>query len=307
VTGDSALADPDATEERSRRDLAVRALVVVALLAVTSIVLLVGPSDESKVRGPVGPQEPPAPSRAFAVAPATATPATGAPSGAYRTQPTPSPSQEPSASTAQAVGSLVATTAVVRSWQSDGITRAQVLAEVHNGSPTPIEFVPSGSRYRILDRAGHEVTHGVFTYAAPDRIAPGKDAYLIDTVTTLFAQPGDIVKVEVEPATRPTQTTATLLPTQDVEVRRANDGGLAAMGAVTNNTGAVVDSAFVCIVFVGRDGQLLGGVYDLTDVRQLAAGGSKQFTTSYPGTAPITPQDVARVDAIALQTDFAGD
>jgi hypothetical protein len=173
-------------------------------------------------------------------------------------------------------------------------------------SPGAIEFVPGGSRYRLLDRSGREITHGVFTYAAPDRVAAGMDAYLIETVSTLFSTPSDIAKAEVQPATRPAQTSEALLRTDDVEWREGPDGGLEAIGKVVNDTGSDVGSAFVCVIFVGRDGQILGGVYDLTDVRELAPGASGEFATEYPGTGPVDRHAVGRVIAIAYELEIGG-
>jgi hypothetical protein len=304
VTGDTAAGDPDAAEERGRQlELAVRAVVVIALVAVSALILPIGPSRDS--HGVVPPGSQPASDTAspgFTLAPYAA-----APSVVYPSAPTtaPSPSAVVESGPSLAAKAPLVTNAVVHSWQAGGITRVQVLAAIRNPSSTPIEFVPSGSRYRIIDRAGHELSRGVFTYAAPDRLAPGEEAYLIDTASTLFAVPSDIAKVDVEPVTRPTESAATLLPTQNVEWKRAADGGLLAMGDVSNNTQAEIASAFVCVVVFGKDGKPLAGVYDLTDIRQLPPGGTKHFTTSYPGTPPIAAGDVSRVEAIALELHLA--
>ena len=302
MAGGSAATHADAEERARRPELGARSAVVLALILLTAMILIARPSDEqdARVLAPSPPRGATG-SPGYALAPATVTPSAG-----YPTLPTSTAlATQPGGSASIAAGPGLVTTAVVRSWQSAGVTRAQVVAEVRNVSQGPIAFVPSGSRYRVLDRAGREVTHGVFTYAAPDRISPGAEAYLIDTVSTLFARPADIARVEVQPALTPAQTAATLLSIQDVTWRHATDGGLVATGNVTNDTDTEVASAFVCVVFVGRDGHPLGGVYDLTDVRELAPGSDKRFATGYPGTPPIAPQDVARVEAIALEMDVA--
>jgi hypothetical protein len=187
----------------------------------------------------------------------------------------------------------------VKTWQAESVTRAQLLVVLRNDSATPMEFVSSGSTYRILDVHDRAVATGVFTYAVPDRIAPGATAYLVETVTMLFVKPRDVVRLAVVPSTRPTTEAAPLLKVAGV-AWRTTVAGLEASGVVTNNTPVEIDGGFVGVLFFGASNELIGAVYDLTDVEHLAPAESRRFSTAYPGTAPIASGDVARAEAIAF-------
>jgi hypothetical protein len=175
-----------------------------------------------------------------------------------------------------------------------------VLVSLRNDSSSTLRFVPSGSRYRILDVRGREVASGVFTYAIPESVAPGANAYLVETVSALFASAADVERVQVEPVTRPTDVAAPRLDVRGLTWRRTADGGLEASGIVSNDSAAAVETGFVCVLFFDANAELIGAVYDLTDVQDLAPGRSATFSTAYPGTPPLAPASVARAEGIAF-------
>jgi hypothetical protein len=264
-----------------------RAALTVSLLIITSVLLL----------GHAGGQPPRDAASETAGAPTAPTfsrqparsdpaPAGGASPGAAR------PSTSP--------GGLTIVSSTVKSWPGPGVTRAQVLVKLRNDAPTALRFVPSGSRYRILDSKRREVASGVFTYAVPDRVAPGGYTYLLETVSALLVEPGEVGSVEVTPLTRVTEQADSVLTVAEVSWRRGAGGGLEATGIVTNNTSVTVGTGFVSVLFFDGHDALIGAVYDLTDIQNLAPGRSTRFATAYPGTAPLTPGSVARAEGIAF-------
>jgi hypothetical protein len=186
----------------------------------------------------------------------------------------------------------------VRSWTADGVTRVQILAVLRNDSSTPVQFVPSGSSYRIFDARGRAVATGVFTYAVPDRLAHGEIAYLVETRSALFVSPRGVDRVVVVPSVQSTSEAATLLSVTDV-TWRTTATGVEASGVVTNNTGRDIDEALVAVLFFASNDQLIGAVYDVADVQLLGRDESRRFSTAYPGTAPLASGDIARAEPIA--------
>jgi hypothetical protein len=271
----------------------VRIGLTVGLLVATAFVLTVGPEPE-----PGG-----------GVAGATGTPAARGSGPASKSaggestygspptysRPTSAVSAAPSVSSA-----ALRTEATIRAWRSGGVTRAQIVVTVTNLADAAVEFVPSGSRYRVVDRDRHEIASGVFTYAAPDTIEPGGRAYLIETISSIFVSPANVDRVEAVPATRPASRRPLLLETRDVKWRAGPEGGLEATGTVVNTSDRTIEAGFVCVVFFDGAGRVLGGVYDLTSARGLMPAASAGFTTSYPGTPPVPADAVARAEAIAF-------
>jgi hypothetical protein len=187
----------------------------------------------------------------------------------------------------------------VKSWLAEGVTHLQILAVLRNDAPSPVQFVPAGSTYRIFDREGRAVATGVFTYAIPDRMAPGATGYLVETLSSLFVMPRDVARVVVVPSIQPAAEAATELPVSDL-TWRSTAAGVEASGVVTNGTQGNVDDVFIAVLFFDSKNELVGAVYDVTDVLSLDRGASARFSTAYPGTGPLGPRDIARAEAIAF-------
>jgi hypothetical protein len=274
-----------------------RAGLTATLLTIVSALLLVRTGEQAP--SGLGPANPTPKAGATAVSGAASHLPTGSREPGRSDAP-PAGRASPAAPPPAGPAGFTIVSSTVKSWPGPGVTRAQVLVKLRNDAPTPLEFVPSGSRYRILASTGREVASGVFTYAVPDSVGPGEHAYLVETVSALLVAPGTVERVEVRPLARVAEQVDPLLTVRDVKWRSGAGGGLEASGLVTNGTSERVATGFVCVLFFDQADALVGAVYDLTDIRDVEPGASASFTTAYPGAPPIDPHQVASAKGIAF-------
>lgn len=269
---------------------------------------------EGSSRGPTGVQGPVA-------RPVSPRPSETATAAAASTSPSPSAGERPP-STAPATPAVPASIpsnrpvpidarlaqVVIRPWVDEfGQTRAQVVAQVTNRSVAAVTFRPSA--YRVLDDGGREVAHGTFSHVFPPVVAPGGHGYMVDNLRVVFARVGDLARVT---------TTVSAAAASPEAVQRAKDlhvealkwstgegGGLRVSGMVRNAGGVEQTDVATAVVLFGRDDDVLGLVYDLTDASTVRPGPATPFDTEYPGTAPADPNDVRRVEGMtgSLATD----
>ena len=178
---------------------------------------------------------------------------------------------------------------------------AHVLVEVRNPGPGTVEMRGVDARYAITTRNGAVLHRGAFIYALPTIVPEGETAYFVDTVRLDFAESTDVgtLDVDVGPATA-TAAAEDALAVSDVTWERALGDGLQVSGTVRNPLDASVASAMVGVVLLDRDGELLGAVYDATDIGAIPPGGEAAFSADYPRTPPIDPASVGSVEALAF-------
>jgi hypothetical protein len=191
--------------------------------------------------------------------------------------------------------------AVVTSWIDDlGEVRAHVVATVENRGGAAARLPGSESSFTIRDGEGASVAGGLFGHAFPPVVEPGERAYLIDTLSATFADPEEVVDVEVEVVFESTTDTI-----RDIEVANvtwdSGPDGLVVTGDVENGGEDEIGSAAVAVVLQDARSRVLGAVYDVTDVAALEPGASVRFSTAYPGLPPIEPGQIAAPVVVAFE------
>jgi hypothetical protein len=155
--------------------------------------------------------------------------------------------------------------------------------------------------YAVTGADGAVLHRGAFVYALPTIVPEGETAYFVDTVRLDFAESTELgrLDVQIRPAAA-TGATAAALVVSGVDWERRTGGGLAVSGTVTNPLDAGITTAMVAVVLRDGDGELLGAVYDATDLADIPAGGDAEFVADDPRTPPIDPAAVGSFRAIAF-------
>jgi hypothetical protein len=287
------------TSERSASSGRRRAAAVVGALGLVSVLAVVATTWGQPARplaGVAGVTSPP--SAVASVAPEPSLPPVVA--SASPAPPTPSPSRP-----ARPGSGLTVTATVLHPWVDPfDEVRAQILVEVTNQADAAAYLVPGETAYRVTSPGGETVAGSRFAHVFPPLVPPGGRAWLIDTISATFVDPADLraldVTVEERPPEDGDEDRAAGLVVQGVEWRASATGGLEASGVVANTGSTTVGRIAIAVILLGQNGQMLAGVYDVDDARDLAPGETASFTTDYPGTAPLDPTIVAGAEAVAV-------
>jgi hypothetical protein len=281
-----------ATSRGERRTLvAVASVAALAAAFVLAVALLPGSSPQ-----PGGPTGGVAGQVASPVAKTAEPSATG--SSSVPALPSESPAVTPTAEPR-----VVVTYAVVSSWAGSGATEAHVVVGVANDGGTLIQLDPAATEYEVRDAGGGPVAAGRFTYPMPLTIEPGETGWFVESMTAMFVKPDPGWTVHVEPRFREAERPARRYTVDDVAWSIGPDGRLTATGRVTNETGAQASQPIVATIFLDSNGVPLAGLYDLTDAALLDAGKTQRFETDYPGSPPVEPARIARLEAFAYEAD----
>lgn len=193
---------------------------------------------------------------------------------------------------------------VVLTWTGPfGELRLQIILSVQNVGADWLRLPRSKSSYRILDEGNRELAGGVFTAALPEFVGPGETAYLVDTLSTTFADPRQVTVAEADVHAVAADPPSTLLSVAAVAVSTGPGGGLEASGQVRNDGAVPARSVMAGVVALDHAGRPIGAVYDLTDVGQIEPGSTIPFATEYPGAPPIRDSAVGSILGFAFETD----
>jgi hypothetical protein len=225
---------------------------------------------------------------------------TGAPGGsAAAATGTPVPSEPPPASVEPAEIRLAVIETAAPTWvDRAGQERAQIIVVVRNDGTTPVQLDRSATTYRAT-AAGGLVTTGRFTQAWPELIGPGDTAFFVDTIGVVFSGGATFSSIDADVRGTATDNDPVALPVADVDWR-LTDAGLEIAGSVVNDTGEDLEDVAVGALIRDRDGGLLGAVHGTSTIERVASDAAAAFATTSPGTAPIDPERVGVVDAVAF-------
>jgi hypothetical protein len=182
-----------------------------------------------------------------------------------------------------------------------GAVRAEIVVTVRNSGGSPVAVRISSARWAVRDNAGRTVASGRFSHAFPPVVQPGANAYLIDGVSSAFAEPDELAHLDVEIDDRPVDEIdeTVSLELSELSWDRADDGGIQVICRVTNPSDQALADTHAAVVLSGERGEILAAVYDVA-IGALGPGESRQLDTAYPGTPPVEPQDVTTVDGVAI-------
>lgn len=280
--------------------------IVAFVAAIGGLLLIValqprfmGPPPEGAVQGVLEP-----PPSAFGSQVATAEPQdSGADPGAAAST-TPSSTRAPKSEPPSGTNDASPGKPVVLTWTGPyGELRLQIILAVRNVGADWLRLPRSMSTYRVVDESDRELAGGVFTAALPEFVGPGETAYLVDTLSTTFADPRKVAAAEADVHAVIADPPSTLLSVAAVSVSTGPNGGLEASGQVRNDGALSARSVMAGVVALDQAGQPIGAVYDLTDVGQIEPGSSIPFDTEYPGAPPIGDSVVGSVLGFAFETD----
>ena len=192
----------------------------------------------------------------------------------------------------------------VRTWRGAfGELRLQVILEVRNAGSVWMRLPRSASTYQVFDQTRRPVAGGIFAAALPELVGPGETSYLIDTLSAAFGKPSDFRSARATVNAAPAQPPEVSLSVSSVELSTGTDGGLRAVAQVQNDGQVAARSIIAGIIVFDRHDRPIAGLYDLTDVTQLAPGERIQFATDYPGAPPVGTESLGRVRGLAFTTD----
>ena len=117
-----------------------------------------------------------------------------------------------------------------------GAVRAEVIVTVRNSGGSPVAVKTSSARWTVSDDGGRTVASGRFSHAFPPVVRPGSEAYLIDGVSSAFAEPDELAHLEVEIDDRPVEEMdeTVSLELSEFSWDRADNGGIQVICRVTN-------------------------------------------------------------------------
>jgi hypothetical protein len=199
-------------------------------------------------------------------------------------------------------GRLETTAERLNVWEDAfGAVRAEIVVIVRNSGGSPVAVRMSSARWTVSDEGGRTVASGRFSHAFPPVVQPGAEAYLIDGVSSTFAEPAELTHLEVDIDDRPVvyEDETLLLELSEISWDRADGGGVQVTCRVTNPSDQAAVDTHGAVVLSGERGEILAAVYDVA-IGTLGPGESRQLDTAYPGTPPVEPQDVTTVDGVAI-------
>jgi hypothetical protein len=205
---------------------------------------------------------------------------------------------------------LVATVEVthtfMKPWKdSIGSIEYEIVVEVQNTGTAPAEISSGSNDYTIYDTSGGVLDTGSFLYAMPQVLLPGDFGYYVDSG---FFDDGTALKSvgKAEPSVQYSEATETPGVFEVTKVKVAKEAygtGLQVSGVVKNAGTEAATQPFVGVILFDGSGNVLGALYE-NSLENLAAGQSKGFKSSYPGTPPLTVTQVKSFKTFGYDFDF---
>jgi hypothetical protein len=179
----------------------------------------------------------------------------------------------------------------------------QVILAVRNDGSTWLRLPRSASSYQVHDRAHRTVASGIFTLSLPEVVGPGATAYLVDTLSVAFGEPGDFASSKAVVSSTPADPPDVHLAVTSAAISVGEDRSLRAVGEVRNDGEGIARSIVAGVVVLDDRGRPLASVYDLTAAPELVPGATMSFDTEYPGAPPVRQESAGRLLGYAFTVD----
>jgi len=238
-------------------------------------------------------------------APATAVPATSAAATAELTAAPASVAATPtSGSTGPPAPSLDASKLepILLTWSDGGYVTAQVILPVVNTGDAWIHVSEFDSSFTIYNADGGIVETDSFDAAAPNRIAPAGESYLVGEVFEDAHPLSDYVRVEADGYYEEVDGPhAAVLTVENQDVRKGSLDSIEVVGEIHNSGTEAAENADVVAIFFNSAGDPIGFARGFAE--NIEAGGKRAFQID-SSFAEIPLTDIAETQVYASPWDF---